>query len=90
MAFSLQTERGVSFVTSDVLRARHAFATRLGGVSPDGPTSSLNLAFGRGDADATVLENLNRLSAAVGFDPHSVISVPQIHGNIVYEVDATH
>lgn len=90
MAFCLQTKEGVSFVTSDKLRARHAFATRLGGVSPEGPTSSLNLAFGRGDTDATVLENLNRLAAAVGFDPHSVISVPQIHGNIVYMVDATH
>lgn len=90
MAFSIKRVGGVSFVTSDMLRARHAFATRLGGVSPAGPTASLNLAFGRGDSDDTVLKNLDLLSAAVGFDPRSVISVPQIHGNIVYEVDAAH
>ncbi len=90
MAFLLQTKQGVSYMISDMLRSRHAFATRLGGVSPTGPTASLNLAFGRGDPDCTVRENLDRFSAAVGFDARSVISVPQIHGNIVYPVDARH
>lgn len=90
MAFYLKTNRGVSYVTSDMLRSRHAFATRLGGVSPAGPTASLNLAFRRGDPDGVVRENLDRFAAAVGFDARSVVSVHQIHGNVIYEVDARH
>ncbi len=90
MAFSIRTEHGVSFAVSDLLRSRHAFATRLGGVSPAGPTASLNLAFGRGDGDATVRRNLELFFEAVGFDAQSVVSVHAVHGNTVYEVDATH
>ncbi len=90
MAFRMQTRDGVSFVTSDLLKSRHAFATRHGGVSRLPHTASLNLAFGRGDDEDTVRENLARLGAAVGFDPHAVVSVPQVHGNTVYAVDASH
>ncbi len=89
MAFCMKTAvNGVSYMVSDRLMSRHAFATRLGGVSPAGPTGSLNLAFGRGDDEATVLENLRRFAEAVGFDARSVVSVPQIHGNRVYTVTA--
>ncbi len=90
MAFFIRKNAGVSYAVSDMLRSRHAFATRLGGVSPEGPTASLNLAFGRGDGRDTVRENLDRFAAAVGFDARSVVSAPQIHGNTVYEVDARH
>ncbi len=90
MAFSVQTVHGVTFVTSDMLRARHAFATRHGGVSTLSHTASLNLAFGRGDGEDTVRENLARLGRAVGFDPASVVSVHSVHGNRVYTVDASH
>ncbi len=91
MSFAVHTAaNGVVYLTSDCLKSRHAFATRLGGVSPAGPTSSLNLAFGRGDEREVVLENLDRFGAAVGFDPHAVVSVHQIHGDTVYAVDASH
>lgn len=76
----------VIYVRSDIIRSRHAFATRIGGVSREEHTSALNLAFGRGDSDCTVLENLSRFAEAVGFDKESVISLPQIHSANVVEV----
>ena len=74
------------FVKSKLLRSPHAFSTRRGGVSPWEHTSSLNLAFGRGDDEETVLKNLELFAKAVGFDPRRVISLPQIHSDTVYKV----
>ncbi len=90
MAFITHTNRGVTYVSSDILRSRHAFATRHGGVSWLPHTSSLNLAYGRGDDDGVVRENLSRFGEAVGFDPRSVVSFPQVHGSTVFSVDASH
>ena len=73
-------------IKSKILRCTHAFATRNGGVSSLEHTRSLNLAFGRGDDDETVLQNLEILARAVGIDPKSVISLPQIHSDIIYKV----
>ena len=70
---------GVKFIVSEVLRSPHAFSTRVGGVSEQSHTSSLNLAFGRGDEDTTVLENLGKFAHAVGFLPENIVSVAQIH-----------
>ena len=69
---------GVCYVCSDRISLPHGFSTRLGGVSSLRHTASLNLAFGRGDDSAVVLENLARFTAAVGV-PREVISLPQIH-----------
>ena len=74
------------FLTSEILRSPHAFATRRGGVSTLSHTAGLNLAFGRGDDDGIVLQNLGLFADAVGFDPHSVVSLPQIHSDIIYRV----
>lgn len=90
MAFHIVQSQGVSYLISDRLQSVHAFSTRLGGVSTLAHTDSLNLAFGRGDGREIVLENLARFGDAVGFDPAGVISVPQVHGNCVFEVDASH
>ena len=90
MAFHMVQSRGVSFLISDRLQSVHGFSTRLGGVSRLSHTSSLNLAFGRGDGREVVLENLALFGDAVGFDPSGVISVPQVHGNTVFEVDESH
>lgn len=90
MAFTLHTVNGVRYLTSDLLRARHAFATRCGGFSSLPHTASLNLAFGRGDDDGTVRDNLAAFADAVGFDPHAVVSVPQVHGKTVHRVDVCH
>ena len=74
------------FVKSTLLRSPHAFATRNGGVSTLDHTRSLNLAFGRGDERETVLENLKIFANAVGFEPESVVSYPQIHSDKIYEI----
>lgn len=75
-----------SFVRSDILRCPHAFSTRLGGVSMRAHTGGLNLAFGRGDEDSVVLQNLAILASDVGFDAESVVSMPQIHSSTVRKV----
>ena len=80
---------GVCYVRSDRITLPHGFSTRIGGVSALPHTASLNLAFGRGDHDATVLANLARFTEAVGV-PNEVISLPQIHSaevRIVGEID---
>ncbi|MBR4033162.1 MAG: laccase domain-containing protein, partial [Clostridia bacterium] len=73
------------FIKSKILRSVHAFSTREGGVSSLEHTKSLNLAFGRGDSDEVVLKNLEIFSEAVEIDPHGIISVPQIHSDIIYK-----
>lgn len=73
-------------IKSKILRSAHAFSTREGGVSTLEHTKSLNLAFGRGDSDEVVLKNLEIFAEAVGIDPHGIISVPQIHSDIIYKV----
>ena len=75
------------YVRSGIIRSKHGFATRIGGVSELSHTAELNLAFGRGDTEETVLENLSRFADAVGFDRESVISLPQIHSADVLDVN---
>ena len=84
--FELINENGVFLLKSTVLKSNHAFSTRIGGVSEFEHTSGLNLAFGRGDDEDTVYKNLEIFAKAVGFDDKKVISVPQIHSNIVKNV----
>lgn len=81
--FELINKNGVFLLKSTVLKSKHAFSTREGGVSELSHTKGMNLAFGRGDDNATVLENLKALATTVGFDDKTIISVPQIHSNIV-------
>lgn len=90
MAFRTVTKKGVTYLTSDALLSRHAFSTRIGGVSTLPHTADLNLAFGRGDEREVVLENLARFAEAVGVDPAAVVSVPQVHGNGVHVLSACH
>ena len=75
------------FVKSDKLISPHAFSTRLGGISTLPHTSELNLAFGRGDENETVIKNLEIFASNLDFDPKRVISLPQIHSTIVHKVD---
>ena len=84
--FELINKNGVFLLKSTVLKSNHAFSTRIGGVSELDHTKGLNLAFGRGDDEKIVLQNLELFSLALGIDPTDVISVPQIHSNIVKDV----
>lgn len=78
------------FLKSDILMSPHAFSTRIGGVSPLDSTRENNLAFGRGDTDETVIKNLEIFGKNAGFDPESVISLPQIHSTVIHTVDKSH
>ena len=76
----------VGYYYSTLLQSKHAYSTRIGGVSATPETAGLTLAHGRGDDDATVLENLKQLARAAGFESESVISLPQVHGTDVLYV----
>lgn len=81
--FYLIEREGVTLLVSDNIKSKHGFSTRLGGVSTEEHTYSLNLAFGRGDTEETVKKNVELFAAAVGFDANLLISVPQVHSNDV-------
>lgn len=78
----LVERNGVSYLEFDSLKKQswltHAFSTRLGGVS-HGCFASMNLGFGRGEADEIVAENYRRLGEAVGFDWKKVVLSHQTH-----------
>lgn len=90
MSFKLITaENGVKYLKSHRITVPHGFATRIGGVSPHEHTSSLNLAFRRGDDDKTVLENLRLFCTAVGVETESVVSRHQVHSpDVIYADEA--
>ena len=79
-------KNGVSYFRSTVLKSKNGFSTRLGGFSTLEHTRSLNLAFGRGDDEATVLKNIGAFADAVAVDSSKIISVPQVHGSEVRSV----
>ena len=76
---------GVVYMTAPVLRAKHGFTTRLGGVS-GGHLASLNLGESRGDEPENVRENYRRLGAALGVDISRMAFTKQVHGNTVRTV----
>ncbi|MBQ7379754.1 MAG: peptidoglycan editing factor PgeF [Clostridia bacterium] len=84
--FVYRENGGVGYYYSTLLVSLHGFSTRKGGVSALAETAGLNLAFGRGDDKASVLENLRLFASALGIEPDSVISLPQVHGNDVLHV----
>lgn len=65
--------------------AKHAFTTRLGGVSK-GIFSTLNLSFSRGDERSAVEENYRRLARALGVDYGSFVLSDQTHTTNVIRV----
>ncbi len=72
---------------SEIPFIRHAFSTRLGGISQDEFTS-MNLSFGRGDPEENVTENYKRFCKAVGFEYKSLVASAQIHETLVRKVTA--
>ena len=82
MAFVQQEQNGLVFMTVEGFGVRHAFSTRLGGVST-GHLSSLNLGENRGDNPDHVKENYRRLGTAIGIDTTEMVYTKQVHGNIV-------
>jgi YfiH family protein len=70
---------GVRWLQADLGRARAAFSTRLGGVS-EPPFDRLNLGVLSDDWLIAVMENRNRLAAALGFNPAQIPIGQQVHG----------
>lgn len=78
-AFTEHTNNGVVYMTAPVITAKHAFTTRVGGIST-GAFSSLNFSYGRGDPDGNVTGNYRRLGEALGMDVFSAAFTKQVHG----------
>lgn len=82
-------DRDVNPLTSSMLTAagfRHAFFTRLGGVST-GPYTSLNFSYGVGDVGAHVDRNFELAEAALGLQAGRLVFLSQVHGNVVQRLD---
>jgi hypothetical protein len=79
---------GVVYLTAPTIARRHAFTTRIGGVST-GDQAGLNLSVNR-DADfAHVAENYHRLGEATGIDLRRLAVTKQVHGDVVRTVTAS-
>ena len=81
---------GVVYMTSQAIKNRHAFTTRIGGVST-GIHESLNLGENRGDAPELVEENYRRLEKALEIGHGELVFSRQIHTDnvrVVTEKDA--
>jgi YfiH family protein len=62
---------------------RHAFFTRLGGVST-GPFESLSFSTAVGDSPRNVDENLRRAAAVLGVEAERILYLSQVHGNVTH------
>ena len=82
----ITAHNGVKYFKSDKIKCPHGFSTRIGGVSTEPHTKELNLQFGRGDSNETVLTNLNAFAEAVGVLPESVVLAHQVHSNTVMRI----
>ena len=82
---------GVPYLTYNSLweikSIKHAFSTRLGGVS-QGEFASMNLAFNRGDDPDNVTENYKRLCKSAGLEYDSLVASAQDHHTFVRAVTA--
>lgn len=72
----------------DVPGVRHAFSTRLGGVSENPATAEMNVAFGMGDSAETVRRNIEILASRVGAHAEDTVCAPQIHSDRLRYVGA--
>jgi YfiH family protein len=70
---------GLRWLEADLGAARAAFITRAGGVS-EAPFDQLNLGVLTDDANEAVVENRERLAAALGLDPARIPIGLQVHG----------
>lgn len=77
------SDNGVVYYRSRLIPCRHGFATRIGGVSKQEHTKSLNLGIDRGDSRETVLKNLELFAESLGINATDIISVSQIHSDKV-------
>lgn len=88
-AMHLNFKNGVGYLTFPSLErfdfVRHAFSTRLGGVSRD-EFFSMNLSFHRGDPQENVLENYRRICDAAGLPYDGLVASAQDHHTVIRRV----
>ncbi len=76
------TSAGVTYLAFPALEetglVRHAFSTRLGGVSK-GPYATMNFSFTRGDNPDDVQENYTRMARALGVKKERMVLTWQTH-----------
>jgi YfiH family protein len=70
---------GIKWLLADLDGAGAAFSTRRGGVS-EPPFDTLNLGLLTDDHGEAVVENRQRLAAALGFSAEQVVFARQVHG----------
>lgn len=69
---------------------KHAFSTRMGGVSK-GCYSTMNLSFSKiGDARENVFENYHRIAEAINVDEKSFVLSQQAHTDNILKVEKQH
>jgi YfiH family protein len=66
----------------------HGFSTRAGGVSPLEAEEVLNLGFTDWDTRENVLENRRRFQSALGANDLPLISLKQIHSDVIHLFEA--
>src|SRR5260370_25067765 len=66
----------------------HGFSTRPGGVSDQGGEKVLNLGFTEWDNRENVLENRRPFHSALGASDVELISLKQIHSDVIHLFDA--
>ena len=74
-----------TFPLFDKFGVKHAFSSKLGGVS-EGQYATFNTGFLNGDKYEAVYENWRRLCDAIGFDEKRLIFSKQTHTNNVRTV----
>ena len=79
MPFIENNTNGVVYMTAPNIDAKHAFTTRIGGVST-GIYESLNLGQSLGDDRALVRENYGILCGALGITCDDIVGSHQVHG----------
>ncbi len=84
--FKSEQKEKILYFKSGNIAVPHGFSTRHGGVSTLPHTATMNLAYGRGDDEATVKENMRIFCSAIGIDSKSVVSARQIHSTEVMVV----
>ena len=77
--FTEQYMRGIVYVTAPNIWAKHAFTTRLGGVS-SGIFSTLNLGLDLGDNIDSVKENYRLLANVLKMNTDDFVRSKQVHG----------
>ena len=83
-------KNGVVYFVFENLEAagivRHAFSTRIGGVS-HGHFAAMNLGYNRGDDAQNVKENYRLFCATLGFDAENIVAGNQQHTTNIEKVD---